>query len=67
MKYFISSNIKNLSMNWENMFSIRKMEFWTHYEFCTYDRTFGLGKGPEWKYGLFVVLPKQKTCESIFM
>ena len=40
------------------MLPLGKMEFLTHCEFCAYGRTFGLGKGPEWKYRLFVVLRK---------
>ena len=32
--YYISSNFKNLSMNWENIFHWGKTEFWTHWKFA---------------------------------
>ena len=31
----------------KNMFSIGKIDFCAHYEFCTYYRILGLRKGPE--------------------
>ena len=45
------------------MYSIGKKEFWTHCEFFTYYRVFGLKRGPEYLYWLFDVSPKQATCE----
>ena len=34
MRYYINSNFINLSMSWENMFSVvfGKIKFWTHHE-----------------------------------
>ena len=48
MKYFISSNFKNLLTNWEKyVFHWEKWDFEPFYEFCAYGRTFGLRKSPE--------------------
>ena len=47
----------------EICFSVGKMEFWIHWEFCAYRRIFGIKKVPEYLYQLFNVLPNQTTCE----
>ena len=62
-------------MNWEKLYpnlnftvenkmgNLRKIEFRTHWEFCSSSKIFGLRKSPEYLYRLFDVLPKQTTCE----
>ena len=52
------------SMNWEVCFPMRKMEFWTHCEFYTYHRIFGLKKYPGYLYCLFDFITKQTICET---
>ena len=56
----ITSSFKNLSMNLGKICSpLGKIEFWSHYKFCTYGRGFELRKGSEEKYWLFDVLARQ--------
>ena len=55
---------KNLSKNWEKcVFSLGKMEFWTHWEIFVYRRISAIRKRPEKLYRLLDILPKQTTCE----
>ena len=42
---------------------LRKVELWTHWEFCVYHRFFGIRKGHKHLYQLIDVLPKQATHE----
>ena len=44
-------------------FTLEKMKFLTHWEFCTYCRIFGLREDPEYFYRLADVLHKQTTRE----
>ena len=57
MRYLITSNCQNLSMNWEkwNFEPITNSEHTT--EFLTFGNALNI------LYRLFEVLPKQRTCE----
>ena len=62
-------------MNWEKLYpnlnftvenkmgNLHKIEFRTHWEFCSSNKIFGLRKSPEYLYRLSDVLPKRTTCE----
>ena len=63
MRYSITSNFKNLSMNCKKCVFHCEKWIWTHYEFCAYGRSVGFREDPEQKYQLFDVLPKPTTCE----
>ena len=58
-----TSNLRICQRIGKICFSLGKIEFWTHWEFCAYHRIFGIRKGHDYLYQLFNVLPKQTTFE----
>ena len=55
MRYSITSNFKNLSMNCKKCVFHCEKWIWTHYEFCAYGRSVGFREDPEQKYQLWCI------------